>query len=155
MDQKWIDSFNKKYRINPDSGCWEWTASLIGKGYGQFKCAEDPRQQYAHRFSYLIHKGEIPAGKCVLHRCDNPKCVNPDHLFVGSKLDNGQDMQRKGRSTYGEKNTQAVLSAADIRTIRSLCAEGELPQWRIAKMFGIQQMEVSRIYRRERWAHVK
>lgn len=155
MDQKWIERFHKKHRLNPDSGCWEWTASLIGRGYGQFKCAEDPKQQYAHRFSYLIHKGPVPVGKCVLHRCDNPRCVNPEHLFLGTHEDNSQDMKSKGRHLYGEKNDQAILTESDVRSIRMLCIARDLSQSRIGEMFGISQIEVSRIHRRERWSHVK
>ena len=150
-----VDRFQAKYRVNRDSGCWEWTAALAGKGYGQIKVPGERRQMYAHRLSYLIRWGEIPKGKDVLHRCDNPRCVNPDHLFVGTSQDNHDDMKAKGRSTYGERNAQAILTEADIRAIRQLCEAGELSQWKIAKLFRIQQMEVSRIHRRVRWAHVK
>ena len=155
LDQQLIDRFHTKYLKNRDSGCWEWTASLAGKGYGQIKLTGQRRQIYAHQLSYLIHHGEIPKGRQVMHRCDNPKCVNPDHLLTGTSKDNQQDMKLKGRSLAGEKNHSAILKESDIRAIRMLCNAGDLPQWRIAEMFGIQQMEVSRIHRRIRWSHVK
>lgn len=147
--------FKAKYRVVSDSGCWEWTASLAGKGYGQIKIPGKRAQLYAHRLSYLLHHGPIEVGKEVLHKCDNPKCVNPDHLRVGTCAENQYDMMLKGRSLFGERNAQAIITEADVRAIRKLCAMNELPQWKIGQMFGIKQMEVSRIYRRERWAHVK
>jgi DNA-binding CsgD family transcriptional regulator len=146
--------FNAKWSRNRDSGCWEWTASLAGVGYGQLKLPLTRKQIYAHRLSYLMHLGEIPEGQYVLHRCDNPKCVNPEHLWLGTQKDNLQDMKRKDRHLRGERNSSAVLTPSEVRSIRLLCSAGDLSQQRIAKMFGIQQMQVSRIHRRERWAHI-
>lgn len=80
--------FEKKFSVTP--GCWNWTRGLT-KGYGQFQ------RFRAHRFSYELYVGKITDGMSVLHRCDNPKCVNPDHLFLGTQDDNMKDMQRKGR----------------------------------------------------------
>ena len=155
VDPILIERFKAKYALNRQTGCWDWTASTAGKGYGQIKLPGTRRQIYAHHLSYLIHIGEIPKGKHVMHRCDNPKCVNPGHLMVGTSSDNHRDMVSKGRHLYGDRNGNAILTDSDIRAIRMLCAAGDLPQWRIAQMFGIQQMEVSRIHRRVRWAHVR
>lgn len=150
-----IARFNAKWKRNADSGCWEWTASLMGRGYGQIKIPGQRRQIPAHRLSYLIHKGEIPVDRQVMHRCDNPRCVNPEHLLIGTCAENQQDMKQKGRSTRGERNTQAILTEAKVRAMKAMLSAGEISQAEIARMFEISPMEVSRIKRGLRWAHVK
>lgn len=89
------ERFCAKYFINPANHCWEWTAVLNEWGYGQFKY--ERKMQLAHRVSYVLHKGEIPDGLLVCHECDNPKCVNPDHLFLGTSSDNARDRNKKNR----------------------------------------------------------
>lgn len=83
------------YWLTTSAGCWEWTRARNDKGYGQLRI--DGRLVYAHRWSYEQHTGPIPDGLQVLHRCDNPPCVNPEHLFLGSQADNMRDMVAKGR----------------------------------------------------------
>jgi len=87
-----------------EDGCWNWTASKRHKGYGAFCYYRDDGtlvQGRAHRYSWEIHNGDIPDGMFVLHSCDNPACVNPDHLFLGTNQDNVDDMMRKGRNVSG------------------------------------------------------
>ena len=86
----------KKYSTVSETACWEWTASRIPQGYGRL-CYKGDSSEYAHRVSYLVFKGEIPSGMCVLHTCDNPGCVNPDHLWLGTHQQNMDDRNQKGR----------------------------------------------------------
>ena len=84
------------------AACWTWTASRCSEGYGNF--FHEGRIQGAHRVSWMLFRGgEIPEGLCICHTCDNPSCVNPDHLWLGSKLDNNLDKVRKGRHAWGVK----------------------------------------------------
>jgi len=153
FDLEFIERFNLKWKID-SSGCWLWTAAKLPKGYGQMKLPKTRRQEYAHRLSYIIHYGEIPDGKHVCHRCDNPSCVNPDHLFLGSAQDNLDDMKSKGRHLYGEKNTQSVLTDDAVRKIKQLISDG-LSQGKIAAMFNVHQVTISKIHRGLRWQHIK
>lgn len=156
--------FKQKY-VESESGCWEWTASTAGRGYGVIWF--EGRQQYAHRVSHQIHKGPVPDSLQVLHECDNPKCVNPAHLFLGTQADNVADMIQKGRqncvrpryprplSVYarGEKIATAKLTTDQIRSIRDLYSQGST-QADLATTFGVNQPQISRIVRRATWKHV-
>jgi hypothetical protein len=116
FSKKTIKSFEAKYQINEATGCWDWTASFARGGYGQFfTSVKDGRGWYrAHRFSYIAHKGDIPDGAVVMHSCDNPRCVNPDHLMVGTQADNMRDRDAKNRG-YLQATAQAV-KVADIKS---------------------------------------
>jgi hypothetical protein len=109
-----MERFWKKVTFEPNSGCWLWTASLSKAGYGQFVLEGIPLK--AHRFSYEMLVGEIPRGSIILHKCDNPACVNPAHLRPGSYKDNVQDSIAKGRSSckrghkFTEENTHVDKS---------------------------------------------
>lgn len=120
----------------PNSGCWLWTGNLNTGGYGRF--GVDNARPYAHRASYEIHFGDIPDGLLVCHRCDNPACVNPQHLFLGTDLDNTKDMIAKGRM-----RKHCKVSDVEVAQIRAEYAAGGVSQTRLAKKFGLTQSWVS------------
>ena len=150
----WIQRFNDKWKENGKTGCWEWVAALSGKGYGQIKIPRTRRQIQSHRLSFLIHRGDIPRGRCVLHRCDNRVCVNPEHLFLGSKLDNARDMVSKNRHCFGEKQGASKLTETEVKAALAMIASG-VPQIRVAELLNISPMQISRIKRGERWGHIQ
>lgn len=133
--------------------CWEWTRATKGHmGYGSLWLHGE--NVTAHRLSWFFFHGPIPQGKQVLHRCDNPRCVNPAHLFLGDNADNLSDKIAKGRQSRlkGCENGRAKLSEDDVRTIRRLYPDKS--QSEIARQFGVNQTLISAIVRRIRWAHV-
>ena len=99
-------------------GCWLWTGMLDSKGYGVVVCK--PSWVLAHRYAYTTAFGQITPGLSVCHRCDNPRCVRPSHLFAGTHLDNQRDMTAKGRGRTGERNGRSKLSDKEVAEIRRL-----------------------------------
>lgn len=140
--------FAEKYVVEP-SGCWRWTG--LGGGnqrYGNLMISH--RSFYAHILSYLLFRGDIPLGLNVLHECDNPKCVNPQHLFLGTQKDNMRDAARKGRTTIGERNPAAKLNMIKVVAIRQRVAGGSTHQV-AADEFGVSRGNVSRIVNNQTW----
>lgn len=148
-----IERFYEKFEKDSETGCWNWTASTAGKGYGQIKIPKTRKQMYAHRLSYIINSGEIPDGMEVCHTCDNMRCVNPDHLFLGTQSDNLGDMKAKGRHLYGERNTEAKLTEKQVEGIHEMSAEGS-STYALARAFGVSQSTIWRILNGLRWEHV-
>jgi hypothetical protein len=142
---------NKNGPIHPEHGqCWVWIAKLDHDGYGRFWFAG--KIVGAHRFSWEQANGAIPEGLCVLHHCDNPPCVRPDHLFIGTNKDNMDDRNAKGRAAgaKGERNGRARLTVDQVRAILEDTRSGR----KIAPDYGISYQQVSRIKRKEKWNHV-
>jgi hypothetical protein len=107
-------------KVNKTGACWLWTASVNNRGYGVVGLpGKYGGTMYAHRLSYEIHFGPIPSEMVVMHVCDTPRCVNPDHLRLGTYLENMQDCVKKRRIADGERHSQARLTADDIRAIRA------------------------------------
>lgn len=132
-----------------DDGCWEWGATRSRAGYGVIQ--ESGRlRKFAHRLSYEIFVGD-PTGMSVCHHCDNPGCVKPSHLFLGTQADNMRDMRGKGRAARGERNGMAKLTRAEVKRIRELANDGALSQRQIGNRFGVHQQTVSRIKLGLRW----
>ncbi|GAA2394233.1 HNH endonuclease [Gordonia cholesterolivorans] len=136
-------------------GCWEWAARLFSNGYGQFQaeCSYGYRPYPAHRWIFSKLNGEIPEGLVVRHRCDNRKCVNPDHLELGTVQDNANDAVTRKRTTQGSRSAQAKLTEGQVIEIRRLLATG-INQTAVAKSFGVTSRCVSNIARRQTWRHV-
>ena len=131
-------------------GCWEWTGGGNTPGYGIMRLGGKPPYErvQVHRFSYALHSGEgIPSGLCVLHHCDNPPCVNPVHLFLGTKKDNAEDMVRKRRSAAGERHGMAKL---DQQQVEAIFKSAGIQQC-IADQYGISRSQVSNIKRGHCW----
>lgn len=137
--------------VRQDQECWPWTGVLLGSGYGQFYAAG--RQLLAHRAIYELAHGIAPGALFVCHHCDNPSCVNPAHLFLGTPADNSRDMSIKGRAARGERSGVNKVTDVDVCEIRRLASEGH-EQRSIAARFGISQTNVGMIVRRETWRHV-
>lgn len=136
--------------IKQSNNCWEWQGSLRS-GYGQiYNNTKQPL--YAHRVSYELHKGPIPTNMFVCHSCDNKKCVNPDHLWLGTPKDNSTDMTSKGNSHKGSKNHKAKLTEQEVLEIRELI--GTLPPKEIAKIYNVSQMLIYYIKNRKNWTHI-
>lgn len=141
------DRLLAKIAIDPETQCWIWTGCLQpAMGHGQIavggKGIGGKRIIGTHRVSWMVHRGPIPAGLIVCHRCDNPPCVNPDHLFLGTKAENSRDMVRKGRQKRGEDLPQSKITDAQVEQIRAIIG---IPQTQIAAMFGLAQSTVSQI----------
>lgn len=131
-------------------GCWEWALGRKEDGYG--RTLWHGRLTYAHRIAWELTYGPVPDGLCVLHRCDNPACCNPTHLWLGSRADNNHDRDIKGRQPppKGDMNGRAVLSRADVAEIRQRHTDGTT-QSALAQMFCISRRQIQRIVRNESW----
>ena len=150
-------AFSKKQILRP-SGCIEWVGSKNSDGYGRFWASGKVRG--AHRVAYAVAFGRFPDGQHVLHRCDNPSCVNPSHIFTGSHSDNMRDMYSKGRkptpfefiwaakrTKCGDKNPHAALSWSDVRQIRESSATNN----QLAERFGVTSTNIRLIRANKTW----
>ena len=148
-------------KVNKTDGCWEWTANLIWNGYGHFRL--NGKVVLAHRYSYVLnHPLTIDLLKhpdiCVCHRCDNRKCVNPAHLFLGSVADNNKDRDAKGRGKTGDKRGEkhhlSKLTETDVREIRIKYANGGMKYPQLALEYGVNKSTVGDIIQRRTWSHI-
>jgi len=138
--------------IEVESGCWEWQGGKSGKNYGSI-CING-KNWLAHRLSYNTLVGLIPKGKHVLHNCDNPPCINPSHLYIGTAQDNMNDKYARGRSNHcGEDHLDTPLLASDIRRIRRLKKDYTLKE--LGAMYGVSHIAIWKIVHRRSWKSVK
>jgi len=145
------ERFWSKVNKSGPNGCWVWTASVDSNGYG--KIFYQGKLIRASRMVWFLMFDEWP--EAVLHRCDNPPCVNPAHLFKGTQSDNLSDMRQKGRHRYeahsGVDNGRAKVTEEQVKQIRELCKRGDLTQREIGKLFGLSNQMVSRIAAQQAW----
>lgn len=149
-----------KVSIDKSSGCWNFTGFRLVNGYGRIH--DDisygiPKVLLAHRYSWIVHNGPIPKGMLICHHCDNPACVNPKHLFIGTHSDNMQDMHRKGRGairgpmpkTRGEAHWKNKLALRQVREIKARSGE---PRKKLAAEFGVTDAYISQIICGRKWS---
>lgn len=137
-----IERFRKKVMVDADSGCHIWTGTKVGNGYGHFKVSSQTLK-LAHRWIYEYTTGQtIPEGLCACHKCDNPSCVNPDHLFIGTRMDNIQDCISKGRNRRSWRGPFAKLSEIQAQVIREAIEAG----FKISEIANYFKVAVQTIY---------
>jgi len=151
VTKKYVDRFWSRVDKSYDNGCWKWAAGKNGDGYGVIRV--NGRMESAHRVSWVIHnKKDIPKGMTVCHTCDNPPCINPSHLFLGTHFDNMRDMAEKGRANkpIGEKNGRNKLTEKEV--IEIFYAKGVYRI--IGAKYGITRSLVGQIKRKRIWQHI-
>jgi hypothetical protein len=142
---RYVDKSNKAKSGKPD--CWVWFGGANDRGYGTFWSGETFMR--AHRWSYFYHNPNGDRSLLVLHKCDNPRCVNPDHLFLGTNADNAADMIAKGRQLVGERSTGAKLTAAQALEIKRRSKPGDCVK--LAREFGVWPQTILNIRHGKNW----
>lgn len=148
--------FNKtlfETKINKTNSCWNWIGRIHPNGYGIFNSRHETK---AHRVSYLLYNGHISNNLHVLHKCDNPKCVRPDHLFLGTHQDNMTDKCMKNRTSrmLGEIHPQAKITSNIVINIRQEYSMNNISQRDLAKKYGLSQTHVKDIIKKTVWKHI-
>jgi hypothetical protein len=142
-------------KVDKSGDCWEWTGALDKLGYGDFR--QGQKHIKSHRVSWELANGKIPEGICVLHKCDNPPCINPSHLFLGTHADNMQDCTNKGRRSnppvrMGAGNNKAKLDNQKVLEIREVA--GTMSNRAIAAKFNVDPSVIGDVIARRTWRHV-
>lgn len=135
------------------TGCWNWTRTIDRLGYGKYR---DGSMVGAHRGAWAAVNGKVPPKKCVCHICDNRRCVNPDHLFLGTHAENMADMRAKGRANppKGERHPSAKLSERDVSIIK-WCLDAGVRANKLAELYGVSKGAIGFIARGEHWKDVR
>lgn len=133
--------FEEKFIPVPDAGCWLWVGEKNNKGYGRFNVSGGTL--LAHRASYVIHRGALPAKALVCHKCDTPSCVNPDHLFLGTYMDNMRDAMSKGRLVLPSRNPKPAIGEGVVAAIRTDSIS--MSERAVAKKYGVSKGTIYRI----------
>lgn len=135
-------------KVEKGKDCWLWTGFCKANGHGQFNFRYT--KDKAHRVSWRLLRGAIPKGRLVLHSCQSPNCVNPNHLFLGSNKDKGANAARLGRTSHGSSHYKTSLTEDDVRAIRSSSERGV----DLARRFGTTPVAISLIRSRKTWKHI-
>lgn len=148
----WKDRFWSFVDKKSDEECWNWVGHRDSSGYGIFR---HPYSTKAHRVSWYLHYGEIKNNLLVCHKCDNTSCVNPNHLFLGTILDNNLDKVSKGRhkGARGERNFGAILSKEQVDVIRFLYSTNKYSTYKLASVFQVSRNCISRIVNEKTWRY--
>jgi HNH endonuclease len=147
-----IDDFYARIGKKEPEECWEWQGDINGGGYGQFSLGG--KRVIAHRFVWELINGPIPEGMFICHKCDNPPCCNPNHLFLGTPKDNSQDRDHKGRGAKGEKSGVSVLTEEQVLAIREEYARGGATYLGLGKKYGVRDGTIKKIIERINWKHI-
>lgn len=142
-------------KVNKTDSCWLWTAGRTIDGYGSIQESHTRRRLRAHRVAYELAYGPIPDGQQVCHHCDTPLCVRPDHLFLGTFIENMQDKIAKGRTPRGEAAGNALLTETQVREIRDRYVPRKVSTRMLAREFGVSQKAISGIVLRRTWQHLE
>jgi hypothetical protein len=149
------ERFWSKVAVAGPDECWDWIGSLEPHGYGQI--LDHRRLVKAHRVSWEIHNGPVPDRLCVCHHCDNRRCVNPAHLYVGTRKDNNRDRgaRKRGRESrdIGELHHNARFTEAEVRAIIAMLEAG-YSQGEVGRFFGVRQTTIGRFANRQTWKHL-
>lgn len=135
-------------QVQKTESCWLWTGMVLSNGYGQIK---SDRKQSVHRFSWELHRGAIPDGMVVCHKCDVRNCVNPEHLFIGTPADNNRDMREKSRHARGERVCGSRLTSSQVLDIRA--ADDTYAE--LGRRYGVSATSIRKIKARKTWAWIK
>jgi hypothetical protein len=152
-EQRILDNFFRYFTTGEKNECWLWQGSTMPTGYGQVQSTFQRQysHRYAHRLSYELFVGSIPAGMKVCHRCDNPPCVNPNHLFVGTDADNHRDKVNKDRHSRGESHGASKLTDDIVKALR----EGTIkPSTMLARELGVTPSQLYRVRNGVYWKHL-
>jgi hypothetical protein len=147
-------------RVDKTDGCWCWVGSRNKAGYGQMWL--NGKMERAHRLSWKIIKGDMPKGLFLCHKCDNRACVNPDHLFIGTQIDNMRDcankkrlwLQRHPESYYGAKHPGAKLTESDVMIVLKLLETRQYTNGEIASIYGVHRTTINKIAVGKNWSSV-
>lgn len=135
--------------VEKTEGCWIWSGTIV-EGRGQIGSIRPTKRHKAHRVSWMIHKGDIPTGLLVCHKCDNGLCVNPDHLFLGTTRDNMNDKVRKGRQYRGNRHHNAKLTFEKAQEMRRLFSAGKT-RIELCSIYGVGKEAVANVIFGEAW----
>ena len=145
-------------RVEKTNTCWLWRGGISSRGYGNFAFRRNGKiiNNRTHRFSFILQNGKIPKNKIICHKCDNPICVNPNHLFLGTISDNVQDAIKKGlwNPARGEQNAASKLTTKIVKKIRNLYSTGRYTQKELAKRFHLSRGGAYPIIRNIHWKHI-